>query len=164
MKKMKQRMLAVLLSAACAASLAVPAFADGETSASFADEEAAAEVLPEPQAAYGEETMEASVSGSSQEEEKAYTLSIGKTEHGSVFFYEESEEIMEKSFAEGEKVILLVIPEDGYAPKTVTFEHDGITEAFVQNEEGLFESAMPAWERSVPCMPRSAWRWTCRYP
>ena len=30
MKKMKQKVLAVLLCAACAASLAVPAFADGE--------------------------------------------------------------------------------------------------------------------------------------
>ena len=127
MKKIHRRMLAVLLGAATAVSLAAPAFADGEAMPDFPTEGMAGET----------------------EEAAAYTLTLQDMEHGSMFFYGEKEDCRKKSFLPGESVLLAAVPEEGYVLCRAVLAYDGSYEELHQNEEGLYMMSMPEADAAV---------------
>ena len=140
MKKMKKRILAVILSAACAASLAVPAFADGTASAAAEGEDA-----PVPEiSASADAASDAVTTTEPKEAGEMFMLSIKETEHGTMSFYEEEEACRQKEFCPGDPVILSVVPETGYEVQKVSIVQDEVTEDCTKREDGLYETVCEA--------------------
>ena len=139
MKIMKKRVLAAILCAACAATLAVPAFAEDAAYAISEGETPEEQEISVP----ADPSADTALLTNTEAAEEAYALSIKETEHGTVSFYEEDAEIMEKEFVPGDPVILSVIPDEGYAVQKVVITHEDVTEECVIRKDGLYESRMP---------------------